>query len=89
VGVGRQFLAIAASGNRTTALRSVAVPTLVVHGAADPLIDISGGRATARAIPEAELAIFDGMGHDLPRPVWDELAQRIGELVDRAEVTRR
>ena len=55
VGVSRQLAAIAASGDRTAALRSLSVPTLVVHGADDPLVNVSGGRATARAIPGAEL----------------------------------
>jgi pimeloyl-ACP methyl ester carboxylesterase len=85
VGVGRQVVAIAASGDRTAALRSVAVPALVIHGAADPLVDPSGGRATARAIPGAELVAFAGMGHDLPRPLWSEITRRIAELVQRAE----
>ena len=84
-GIVRQIVAIAASGDRTAALRSVAVPTLVVHGAADPLVDVSGGRATARAIPGAELVVFDHMGHDLPRPLWAEIVRHIAELVDRAE----
>ena len=84
-GVVRQLLAIAASGDRTAALGSVSVPALVVHGADDPLVDVSGGRATARAIPGAELVVIDGMGHDLPRPLWDELARRIAEHVHRAE----
>jgi pimeloyl-ACP methyl ester carboxylesterase len=84
-GIGRQIVAIAASGDRTAALRSVSVPTLVVHGAADPLVDVSGGRATARAIPGAELVVFEGMGHDLPRALWAEIARRIAELVRRAE----
>ena len=85
VGVGRQLVAIAASGDRTAALRSVAAPALVLHGAADPLVDVSGGRATARAIPGAELIELAGMGHDLPRPLWDEITRRIAELVQRAE----
>jgi pimeloyl-ACP methyl ester carboxylesterase len=85
VGVARQFVAIAASGDRTAALRSVSVPTLVLHGADDPLVDVSGGRATARAIPGSELAVFDGMGHNLPRELWAEIARRIGDLVQRAE----
>jgi pimeloyl-ACP methyl ester carboxylesterase len=87
-GIGRQLVAIAASGDRTAALRSLSVPTLVVHGAADPLVGVSGGRATARAIPGAELVVFDGMGHDLPRPLWAEIAERIAELVHRAEALR-
>jgi pimeloyl-ACP methyl ester carboxylesterase len=85
VGVGRQLVAIAASGDRTAALRSVAVPALVLHGAADPLVDISGGRAIARAIPGAEFVALAGMGHDLPRPLWGEMTRRIAELVQRAE----
>jgi pimeloyl-ACP methyl ester carboxylesterase len=88
LGVARQLVAIAASGDRTAALRGVSDPTLVVHGADDPLVDVSGGRATARAINGAELAVFDGMGHDLPRGLWAEIAGRIGELVGRADAAR-
>ena len=85
VGVGRQLVAIAASGDRTAALRSLSVPTLVLHGADDPLVKVSGGRATARAIPGAELVVFEGMGHHLSRELWAEIARHIGELVERAE----
>ena len=88
VGVARQLVAIAASRDRTAALRAVSVPTLVVHGADDPLVGVSGGQATARAIAGAELAVFDGMGHDLPRGLWAEIAARIGELVERADAAR-
>ncbi len=88
VGVGRQLAAIAASGDRTRALRSVSVPTLIVHGADDPLVDVSGGRAAARAIPGAQLVVYAGMGHNLPRELWTEIARRIGELVERAEGDR-
>jgi pimeloyl-ACP methyl ester carboxylesterase len=66
----------------------VSVPTLVVHGADDPLVDVSGGRATARAIAGAELAVLEGMGHDLPRGLWVEIAGRIGALVERADAAR-
>ncbi|HMC93907.1 MAG TPA: alpha/beta hydrolase, partial [Polyangia bacterium] len=89
LGVARQLLAIIASGDRTASLRSVNVPTLVLHGAGDPLVDVSGGRATADAIPEAELVIFDGMGHDLPRALWPEITARIGDVVQRAEARAR
>ncbi|HUO71353.1 MAG TPA: alpha/beta hydrolase [Solirubrobacteraceae bacterium] len=85
LGVARQLLAIAASGDRTTALRSVATPTLVIHGVEDPLVNVSGGQATAEAIPGAELVLFDGMGHDLPRTLWGEFTRLIAELVKRAE----
>jgi pimeloyl-ACP methyl ester carboxylesterase len=84
----RQLVAIAASGDRTAALRSLSVPTLVVHGADDPLIDVSGGHATARAIPGAELVVLEGMGHDLPRELWAEIARQIGQLVQDTEATR-
>jgi pimeloyl-ACP methyl ester carboxylesterase len=85
VGVARQLAAIAASGDRTAALRSVSVPTLVLHGAEDPLVNVSGGRATADAILGAELVVLDGMGHHLSRELWVEIARHIGELVARAE----
>lgn len=77
VGTLRQFAAILASPDRTEALRSVTVPALVIHGAADPLIDVSGGRATAEAIPGARLLVIDGMGHDLPRGAWAEIVDAI------------
>jgi pimeloyl-ACP methyl ester carboxylesterase len=84
-GVTRQLAAIAASGDRTAALRSVSVPTLVLHGADDPLVNVSGGRATARAVPGAELVVIDGMGHHLSRELWADIARHIGELVARVE----
>jgi pimeloyl-ACP methyl ester carboxylesterase len=62
-GVARQIVAILASADRTARLRSIQVPALVLHGAADPLVDVSGARATAEAIPGAELVVIDGMGH--------------------------
>ena len=84
-GVARQLAAILASPDRTADLARVAVPTLVVHGAQDALVDVSGGRATAAAIPGAELLVVEGMGHDLPRAVWPQLVDRIAALVDRVE----
>ncbi len=88
VGVGRQLVAIAASGDRTAALRSLSVPALVIHGADDPLVDVSGGRATAGAIPGAELVIYEGMGHHLPRALFAEIAWRIATLAQRADAER-
>lgn len=61
------------------------MPTLVLHGADDPLVDVSGGRATAKAVPNAEIVIFAGMGHDLPRALWPEITERIDALVRHAE----
>ena len=71
------------SGDRTAQLRSIDVPALVIHGADDRMCDVSGGRATAAAIPGAELVVIDGMGHDLPRPLWPQLAAKITEHVQR------
>ncbi|MFF2197343.1 alpha/beta fold hydrolase [Streptomyces sp. NPDC058157] len=85
LGVARQALASLASGDRTALLAGVRVPTLVIHGGDDPVCDVSGGRATAAAVPDAELAVFDGMGHDLPPELWPEIASRITALVGRAE----
>ena len=76
-GPGRQLAAIIAGGNRTAELARITAPTLVIHGTADPLIAPSGGRATARAIPGAELVMIEGMGHDLPRAAWPQLIDRI------------
>jgi pimeloyl-ACP methyl ester carboxylesterase len=87
-GVARQLLAILASGDRTPRLRELRLPVLVLHGAEDPLVRISGGRATAAAIPGAELVEFDGMGHDLPRALWTAIADRIVALVERGEADR-
>jgi pimeloyl-ACP methyl ester carboxylesterase len=80
-GIVRQAVAVIASGDRTARLRSLDVPALVIHGTDDPVWDVSGGRATAAAIPGATLAVFDGMGHDLPRALWPDFASRIAELV--------
>jgi pimeloyl-ACP methyl ester carboxylesterase len=72
-GAGRQLAAIIASGDRTSELGRITAPTLVIHGSVDPLISPSGGRATARAISDAELMMIEGMGHDLPRALWPRL----------------
>jgi pimeloyl-ACP methyl ester carboxylesterase len=84
-GAARQLMAVVASEDRTPGLRSVRAPTLVLHGAADPLVDVSGAPATAGAIDAAELVVIDGMGHDLPRALWPQITDRIAELVMRAE----
>lgn len=76
-GSARQLMAILASPDRTPGLHSVAVPTLVIHGEADPLIDVSGGRATAAAVPGSVLRTYPGMGHDLPPELWDEFVDEI------------
>ena len=89
LGVARQLVAVLASEDRTGALQSVDVPTLVLHGADDPLVEVSGGYATERAIPHAELVVVDGMGHDLPPALWPEMTSWIADLVERAVDAQR
>jgi pimeloyl-ACP methyl ester carboxylesterase len=76
-GLARQLVAIMAHGDRTEALDSVSAPTLVIHGADDPLVPVECGKATAEAIPGAELLIIDGMGHDLPLGAWPQIVDAI------------
>lgn len=70
-GRGRQLIAVMASPSRTPALGAVTVPALVMHGDQDKLLDISGGRRTAEAIPGARFEVMEGMGHDYPPAYWD------------------
>jgi pimeloyl-ACP methyl ester carboxylesterase len=84
-GVSRQAAAAFVATDRTEPLGAVDVPALVIHGAADPLIDVSGGEATAAAIPHAELLVIDGLGHDLPPGAWPQVADAIAATVRRAE----
>ena len=84
-GVMRQWMAVLASGDRTDAVRGIRVPTLVVHGDSDPLVNVAAGRRTAELIGDAELMIVPGMGHDLPRPVWPALADAVCARARRAE----
>ncbi|TQK30602.1 alpha/beta hydrolase [Arthrobacter sp. SLBN-53] len=72
-GIGRQFAAIMGSGSLLAYDRQITAPTVVIHGKADKLMRPSGGRAIARAIPGARLVLFDGMGHELPEPLWDDI----------------
>lgn len=81
VGTAFQLAAIAKTGDRTDALRSLPHRTLVIHGAADPLVTPSGGEATAEAIPNATLLMLDEMGHDLPVPLWPSLVQSITDHI--------
>ncbi|MCW3004858.1 MAG: alpha/beta fold hydrolase [Conexibacter sp.] len=80
-GTARQLGAIIASGDRRRELRGVQAPTLVIHGEADKLVSPSGGRATAKAIPGAQLLTIPGMGHDLPRGAWPQV---IGAIAGHA-----
>lgn len=83
-GVARQMLAVISQPDRTDELRSLRVPTLVVHGLADRMVHVSGGRATAQAVPGAELLLIPGMGHDLPPELDDTICDAIERTTRRA-----
>ena len=83
-GAARQLVAVLASGNRTRDLARITAPTLVIHGTADLLVRPSGGKATAKAIRGAELMLIDGVGHDLPRGVWERIIDGIERNAARA-----
>jgi pimeloyl-ACP methyl ester carboxylesterase len=76
-GAARQMGAIVASGSRADGLRELEVPTLVIHGRADPLIQPSGGDRTAELVQGANLLLVNDMGHDLPEPLWPFLVDVI------------
>lgn len=83
IGAAFQMAAIASSGDRTERLGSVTVPMLVVHGRQDPLIGLSGGLATAEAVPGADLLVLSHMGHNLPAPYWGQIADAVAGLARR------
>ncbi|NLG45008.1 alpha/beta hydrolase [Gordonia sp. (in: high G+C Gram-positive bacteria)] len=77
VGFARQFAAIMGTGSLVAADRRIAAPTLVLHGSHDKLMRMSGAEAIAKTVRGAHLTVVDGMAHDLPRPLWDQI---VGEL---------
>jgi pimeloyl-ACP methyl ester carboxylesterase len=79
------MLAVISQPDRTPQLRKLDVPTVVVHGLADKMVHVSGGRATAEAIPGAELVLIPGMGHDLPPELDDVIGDAIERNIRRAE----
>jgi pimeloyl-ACP methyl ester carboxylesterase len=83
-GQQRQLAAILAHGDRSPRLSAVRAPTLVIHGADDPLVPVEGGRHTASSIAGAELLVLPGMGHDLPRPLFGRLVEAISAHVSKA-----
>jgi pimeloyl-ACP methyl ester carboxylesterase len=80
-GVTRQMQAAIADGSRVTRLRALRTPTLVIHGADDPLIPVAAGRDTAAVIPGARLEIIEGMGHNIPDALAPRIARLVGEFV--------
>ncbi len=84
-GVMRQMLAIVHQPNRTAGLRGLTMPATAIHGTADPMVHVSGGRATAAAIPGAELVLIEAMAHDLPPALFEAFAAAIRRTADRAD----
>jgi pimeloyl-ACP methyl ester carboxylesterase len=82
-GVLRQMVAILAQPDRSSRLKEITAPTLVIHGLGDKMVHVSGGRATARAIPGAELLLVPGMGHDMPAELYDTFVDAIRRVADR------
>jgi len=75
VGMTRHFLALLSQENRNPALAKVKLPTLIIHGADDPLVPVEAGKDAAKVIPGSEILIIEGMGHDLPREVWPAVGE--------------
>lgn len=83
-GMARQNAALMASGDRRPSLASIKAPTLVIHGADDPLMPVEAGKETARMIPGARLLIIPGMGHDMPKGAWAEIVRAIAQHTKQA-----
>ena len=86
-GFARQYAAAIASPDRRPKLKTVTAPTVVIHGAQDPLVPVEGGRDTAAHVAGADLRIIEGMGHDIPPPLFDEIVEAIHSAVERARAT--
>lgn len=82
-GIGRHFSAILGSGSLKPYDTQISAPTVVIHGRADVLMRPAGGRAIADAISAARLVLFDGMGHDLPEPLWDGIISELDATFSR------
>ena len=85
-GFQRQYAAAAASPDRRPKIATIKTPTVVIHGADDPLVPLTGGQDTADNIPGAELVVIPGMGHDFPAPLYDTVVDGIMKAVNRAKV---
>ncbi len=84
-GIARQFAAMLMDGDRTQRLGAIKTPTLVIHGRADPLISPQAGQAVANAIPGAQLALIDGMGHDIPQARWESIVGKMSGFMAQAQ----
>jgi len=81
LGMTRQAVAVLKSGDRTSKLQCLQTPALVIHGDSDKMVNVSGGIATAKAIPNAKLKIFKGLGHGFPKELWNEMTNLIIEHI--------
>lgn len=84
-GFARQMAAVTASGDRRAKLKTIAAPTVVIHGEADPLVPVAGGHDTAANIAGAELVVIPGMGHDLPPVLYGIIADAIVRVAERSK----
>jgi len=84
----RHLAAVTAHGNRAPRLAAITAPTLVIHGTADPLVPVEGGRDTAKSIPGAQLALIEGLGHGIPPALWTQLADLVAAHTQKAEAAR-
>ena len=84
IGFARQLVCVLASGSRKKKNAAVRCPTLVLHGAADPLVPLACGKDTADSIPGAEFVVIEGLGHELPPPAWDRIIDTLVRNTARA-----
>lgn len=77
----RQNAALVANGDRRKSLALLQIPTLVIHGTADPLFPVEAGIDTAHTIPNAKLLLIEGMGHDMPKGTWKKIVSTIVKQV--------
>jgi pimeloyl-ACP methyl ester carboxylesterase len=82
----RQFDGVLGTGSLLRYSRAITAPTVVLHGSHDPMLRVRNGRAVAAAIAGARFVVIDGMGHDLPRPVWRPIVEALIENFDAADV---
>lgn len=85
-GTARQMAAVIAAGNRRPGLETLDLPTLVIHGKADPLVPVTGGLDTHDAISGSELLLIEGMGHDMPPGTWDEIIPSISAFTAKNDL---
>ena len=83
-GTARQMVAIAADGDRSPVLASIRMPTRIIHGRADPLVPVAAAHDLKAKIAAAQIDVIDGMGHDLPAPLYPRFVDGIAAAAGRA-----